>query len=468
METKFRKAALAPRGLDPAALDAWDAGADGVSVAAPFRASFSMQEAMLSKLPGGCPAELRRPLLGLRQAFLAVGQECAVKFEGADRGHLLPRFAVENEDKSEVLMWDVLRVGRVANDTSASTGACGTASAEEDCGGPDRAWTPVLTVRWCYYTAASLRRSMASVQESLRLNPPGTRVVKVYVPSGEVQALKALLEASAKRLDPAFVGREEQGLPEGWRVSTIQPLSTEALKQDGNVAPNSAVAGGASSCSGARNISGKTCAACGASRASKVCTRCKETRYCSRECQAAHWKAHKVGCKAPGVGGASPAPAEGGGGSGGSGRGQHDDGLVRVDLRAPANSMQAANPGLPMAMMTMSFTSSAKAASRDVTNSGGSEGQKLPHKDDVLFVVKVQINTSGFKPDDPMGMMVYDKSRRFSSSISGTNCPPGPYRRLDATIRQGPIFGKGYFKAYFSQGRELVVVAHQPLPLQPW
>ncbi|KAF8953213.1 hypothetical protein BDZ97DRAFT_1767613 [Flammula alnicola] len=28
----------------------------------------------------------------------------------------------------------------------------------------------------------------------------------------------------------------------------------------------------------------------------KICARCKSTRYCSRECQAAHWKTHKEWC----------------------------------------------------------------------------------------------------------------------------------------------------------------------------
>lgn len=30
-----------------------------------------------------------------------------------------------------------------------------------------------------------------------------------------------------------------------------------------------------------------------------LCSRCKAVRYCSRECQKAHWKEHKKVCKAP-------------------------------------------------------------------------------------------------------------------------------------------------------------------------
>jgi hypothetical protein len=29
----------------------------------------------------------------------------------------------------------------------------------------------------------------------------------------------------------------------------------------------------------------------------KRCSRCKQVRYCGRECQLAHWKAHKADCK---------------------------------------------------------------------------------------------------------------------------------------------------------------------------
>ncbi len=45
----------------------------------------------------------------------------------------------------------------------------------------------------------------------------------------------------------------------------------------------------------------RTCGGCGAvdaSRVFKLCASCKSVRYCSTECQRAHWKAHKKACKA--------------------------------------------------------------------------------------------------------------------------------------------------------------------------
>ena len=40
------------------------------------------------------------------------------------------------------------------------------------------------------------------------------------------------------------------------------------------------------------------CSNCGDDGATAMCTRCKSAVYCNRECQSAHWKAHKVSCVA--------------------------------------------------------------------------------------------------------------------------------------------------------------------------
>ena len=43
---------------------------------------------------------------------------------------------------------------------------------------------------------------------------------------------------------------------------------------------------------------GCSAAACVSEEASRVCSRCNTVRYCSRECQRGHWKAHKPACAA--------------------------------------------------------------------------------------------------------------------------------------------------------------------------
>ena len=41
----------------------------------------------------------------------------------------------------------------------------------------------------------------------------------------------------------------------------------------------------------------QACAACGSADATLRCSACKAARYCSKECQKAHWKGHKAVCK---------------------------------------------------------------------------------------------------------------------------------------------------------------------------
>ena len=44
-----------------------------------------------------------------------------------------------------------------------------------------------------------------------------------------------------------------------------------------------------------RGVDGR-CDACGGERASYRCSGCRMTRYCSRECQVAHWPTHRDNC----------------------------------------------------------------------------------------------------------------------------------------------------------------------------
>ena len=44
------------------------------------------------------------------------------------------------------------------------------------------------------------------------------------------------------------------------------------------------------------NYASSLCSFCGADQATAKCTRCKLATYCNRDCQSAHWKAHKPAC----------------------------------------------------------------------------------------------------------------------------------------------------------------------------
>ena len=80
-----------------------------------------------------------------------------------------------------------------------------------------------------------------------------------------------------KRLLPAFIERATEGLPAGWSVSVLQPVAKEA-----DVAP------------AAKDV----CAKCGKAGEKLLnCSRCKVQKYCSKECQLAHWQTkHQFEC----------------------------------------------------------------------------------------------------------------------------------------------------------------------------
>ena len=52
-------------------------------------------------------------------------------------------------------------------------------------------------------------------------------------------------------------------------------------------------------------VNKKKCANCGIEKSGGTkfwaCAKCKATHYCSRDCQSAHWKVHKAGCKFKGL-----------------------------------------------------------------------------------------------------------------------------------------------------------------------
>jgi hypothetical protein len=49
---------------------------------------------------------------------------------------------------------------------------------------------------------------------------------------------------------------------------------------------------------GADTTKALACSQCGKPDATKVCSRCKAARYCSKECQVRHWgEGHKLACQ---------------------------------------------------------------------------------------------------------------------------------------------------------------------------
>jgi hypothetical protein len=251
-KTRLNTKELISKGLDPAAeLQEWSISRDG-KVSKPFRETFSVQELLGFE---NSPELVLSPALLMRKMLLVVAYECDKKV--TDPSYLLPRFAIQDEAQSECIMWDVLEIHKeeIAN-LGISTKAYPS---------------PLITVRWAYYTSASMQRLLKSGRASWNLNPKGTTSVEFPAEVVEIRLFKQLLETSSSRLDSRFVQRLSTGLPEGWAISTIRPVTTEISAVRETV----------------------PCAACGMERASNVCSKCKEARYCSRECQVAHWPAHK-------------------------------------------------------------------------------------------------------------------------------------------------------------------------------
>mmetsp|Transcript_85462 Transcript_85462/g.171112 ORF Transcript_85462/g.171112 Transcript_85462/m.171112 type:complete len:538 (-) Transcript_85462:796-2409(-) len=399
IKVPLNKKELVKRGLDPSLLPLWSASTDG-EVQRSFQDAFSMQEMIMLK----SNPEHQAPFIKLRKSLLNLSFHVEKKI--GDHSYLLPRMAIQDKAQSECLMWDILTIHSESIEITDDTGKSSIKSS-----------TPLFVIRWAYYTASSLRHLVATVQESLNLNPPGTSTTQWHCSVDEIRFFKQFLEQNARRLDCQFVERLVVGLPRGWGISTIRPITLEATEVKEVV----------------------VCAACGKEKASQVCSRCKETRYCSRECQTKHWKSdHKAVCKKP-----EDATKD----------------LVTVDC---------SNNGLPPGFVAMNMSHSRSMSSNGNRTSGKSVAKA--HKDDSMFVIKVQVNITPLPYGMDTGLMVYDKPRKFNIHISSKNCSEKYWSRLDTTIRRSGIAGcefKGYFKAYLSNGM-LKILDHQQLPLQPW
>jgi hypothetical protein len=113
----------------------------------------------------------------------------------------------------------------------------------------------------------SLRPSSARPSEAngKSILPAGTRVlVQRLVAKPELNGMRATVLSFDKR-----AGRYKVALDDGKELS----LKAECVTRAGCAA-----------------------AGCASEEASSVCARCQAVRYCSRECQRADWRAHKLAC----------------------------------------------------------------------------------------------------------------------------------------------------------------------------
>ena len=445
--------ALPARGLDPSTLDAWphglkDKGTGRGALEQAFNNAFSMREILMSHTPNGAPSPADAPLYHVKQSILAMGKRVEACFKEKKP---TPRFSLQDEAETEVLFIDVVDVRTLAHETD------------------DRGKEypiPGLVVRYGYYTTGNMRNFVSKVGAAMEMKREfdlergfGRRAADQAgfqnMPShlAEIATARALLDAGRKRLDADFVKRAERGLVEDWRVSLLQPVSKDAEQPPKQK---------------------EVCAKCG--RPGKrllTCARCKTRKYCSKECQTADWKEHKQTCAPP----EEDAAAD----------------IIAVDVNVDVYS-EFAGPGMSFAVWNADASLSSdrgasKGSSTTVHRDMASRNANLP-SENKLFVVKIQVPlepgalgsqvTDAFKvamgmrermqpstlPAD-IGMMCYNQKRNLTMQITPSNCADAA--RLDRAVRTGGVAGgvKGYYNAYLADGK-LNILAHKPLPLQPW
>jgi hypothetical protein len=135
-----------------------------------------------------------------------------------------------------------------------------------------------------------------------------------------------------------------------------------------------------------------------------VCSRCKITCYCCRDCQVSHFSKHKAECK---------------------------------DIAAYVNGVKLNPPAQTMFTATMSFQTG-------MSHSGGTYQKPRNVKCNEQFVIKVQGN------GDQFPIMVYDQTRFCSFDL----CPGQPgFKEVLAEIRNEPAWQgrKTFMKASFDE-----------------
>jgi len=322
----------------------------------------------------------------------------------------------------------------------------GSAQLQMPLGPTGRMSSPLLVVRYLHATVSSLSPEVLdSISAGLRLRPPGTMQQAIGAEVEEVRLLAKMLNANRARLLPDFVAGASRELPVGWRVSVLQPVQKQARK--GEVA---------------------ACPVCG-KPGQKTCVRCKQQRYCSAECQRAHWQIHKLTCRAPDEEGVELATVS----------------IATAQADAELDLQVAQMQG--MTLFSASSQSALGASKASMFNFDGADEDALRNKmlpfklqvplsasdSDSAGRTRQQLVQQGLQPLDPttdprgIAIMVYDQRRRLQFKVFPSACPQ--HAKLVHMIRTRGVNGlKAYFSAYVTPARELKIVMSDVLPPQPW
>lgn len=264
---------------------------------------------------------------------------------------------------------------------------------------------PVLECLWNFGTQANMTTETIQAIAHLTKTPsgggggdggggdPSKGVTGMTSFTSGVELFRDLLLKNRKRLDPAYLATKEADLPAGVRFSLLSPVEAMLLNTE-------------------------SCAHCSeVVRRLRRCAGCMVPGYCSKECQKAHWKTHKPGCK-------KKAPP--------------DSQLALVDLSTSSGSIMAMMPH--MSLLPTYTTGGATGGAPGCRIPAGLLGTKV--------VVKVQVPQSANHASQ-LPCMVYDESRSWTLQASAANTTTG-YDAMVQTIRSKGERGglKAYFTAY--------------------
>lgn len=135
---------------------------------------------------------------------------------------------------------------------------------------------------WYYYTNDGLERDQALVSDlvdSGLLQMPAEQACQIRQMS--------ILTCLSRSID-VYEAVWSKGTKPSAAPAEIDPMALKGVLQEQT-----------------NSINNNTCMKCKKANSSSLCARCKNVKYCSRECQTSHWKAHKPFCKASGTGDAS-------------------------------------------------------------------------------------------------------------------------------------------------------------------